>query len=82
MNIGFFTDAYTPLVDGVVKSIILYKDALEKMGHQVYVFAPQKVKSKSPVKYNWDFEDDERTFRFKAVDSVFIENDRFYYTIY
>lgn len=72
MNIGFFTDAYTPLVDGVVKSIILYKDALEKMGHRVYVFAPQKVKSKSPVKYNWDFEDDERTFRFKAVDSVFI----------
>jgi len=72
MNIGFFTDVYTPLVDGVVKSIILYKNALEDMGHRVYVFAPQKVKNKSLIKYNWDIADDDRTFRFKAIDSMFV----------
>lgn len=72
MNIGFFTDAYTPLVDGVVKSIILYKKEMENLGHNVYIFAPQKIKSKSKIKFKWDIKDDERTFRFKAIDSVFI----------
>jgi len=72
MNIGFFTDVYTPLVDGVVKSIILYKNEMEKLGHNVYVFAPKKIKSKSKVEFKWDIKDDDRTFRFKAIDSVFI----------
>ena len=72
MNIGFFTDGYTPLVDGVVRSILLYRRELEKRGHQVYVFAPKKIKSHSDFVNRVKIKDDKRVFRFRAVDSVVI----------
>lgn len=40
MRIGFFTDTYTPQINGVVTSIKLFTDALERKGHEVYIFAP------------------------------------------
>lgn len=40
MNIAFFTDTYHPYVSGVANSIDLFKDELEKQGHQVFIFAP------------------------------------------
>jgi 1,2-diacylglycerol 3-alpha-glucosyltransferase len=40
MRIGFFTDTYTPQINGVVTSIELFTDALERQGHEVYIFAP------------------------------------------
>jgi len=40
VRIGFFTDTYTPQINGVVTSIQLFKKALEQRGHEVYVFAP------------------------------------------
>jgi 1,2-diacylglycerol 3-alpha-glucosyltransferase len=40
MRIGFFTDTYTPQINGVVSSIRLFSDALERLGHEVYIFAP------------------------------------------
>jgi 1,2-diacylglycerol 3-alpha-glucosyltransferase len=40
MRIGFFTDTYTPQINGVVTSIKLFTDALERQGHEVYIFAP------------------------------------------
>ncbi len=40
MRIGFFTDTYTPQINGVVQSIRLFKRALEARGHEVIVFAP------------------------------------------
>ena len=72
MNIGFFTDGYTPLVDGVVRSMILYRKELEKRGHKVYIFAPKKIKSDSSFINRMKVKDDERVFRFRAVDSVLI----------
>ena len=41
MNIGIFTNAYKPIISGVVNSIALIKSGLEARGHQVYVFAPR-----------------------------------------
>lgn len=41
MRIAFFTDTYLPSRDGVVTSILLAKTELEKLGHQVFVFAPE-----------------------------------------
>ncbi len=38
MNIGIFTDTYSPQVNGVVSSILTLENALRKQGHQVYVF--------------------------------------------
>ncbi len=40
MRIGFFTDTYTPQINGVVTSIRLFAQALERKGHAVYIFAP------------------------------------------
>lgn len=40
MRIGFFTDTFTPQINGVVTSIKLFREALERQGHTVYVFAP------------------------------------------
>lgn len=39
MRIGIFTDSYYPLVAGVATSIEMLKNALEDMGHTVYIVA-------------------------------------------
>lgn len=40
LKIGFFTDTYTPQVNGVITSIDIFRESLEKLGHTVYIFAP------------------------------------------
>jgi len=37
MRIGIFTDAYEPYISGVTTSIKMLKEALEAMGHNVYI---------------------------------------------
>ncbi len=37
MNIGLFTDCYYPQINGVTVSTVTLKEALEKLGHTVYV---------------------------------------------
>ena len=44
MNIAMFTDSYG-LSDGVSNSISRLKEGLVKRGHEVYIFAPSKIKS-------------------------------------
>ncbi len=39
MKIAFYTDAYLPGVDGVVSSILTFRDELSRRGHTVYIFA-------------------------------------------
>ena len=41
MRIAAFTDTYLPTVDGVVTSLLTTKHELERLGHEVIVFAPQ-----------------------------------------
>lgn len=38
MNIGLYTDTYFPQVSGVATSIKTLKDALERQGHNVFIF--------------------------------------------
>lgn len=38
MNIGLYTDTYFPQISGVATSIKTLKDALERQGHNVFVF--------------------------------------------
>ena len=45
MNIGIFSDTYTPQVNGVVTVIRALKTGLEKRGHKVYVFTVQHPKA-------------------------------------
>ncbi|MDP2182777.1 MAG: glycosyltransferase family 4 protein [Actinomycetota bacterium] len=61
MRIGFFTDTYTPQINGVVTSIRLFKRALEARGHEVYVFAPDPEHD----------EDGEVTVRFPSMPFAF-----------
>lgn len=41
MIIGLFTDTYYPEINGVANSTYVLKNALEEMGHTVYVFTSQ-----------------------------------------
>lgn len=65
MNIGFFTDTYTPQVNGVVSSIITLKEELEKQNHKVYIFAP------SAPGYKDSFKEKAKTFRFRSFKFLF-----------
>ncbi|MBS3908323.1 MAG: glycosyltransferase [Actinobacteria bacterium] len=40
MKIGIVTECYRPVINGVVFSILNFKDALESRGHEVFVFTP------------------------------------------
>lgn len=40
MRIGLFSDTYTPEINGVVSSVLMLKEGLEALGHEVWVFAP------------------------------------------
>jgi len=61
MRIGFFTDTYTPQINGVVTSICLFKKALEARGHEVFVFAPGPSSE----------DDNGEVVRFRSVPFVF-----------
>ncbi len=58
MKIGMFTDTWLPTRDGCVTSIIKYRNALEHLGHEVFIFAPGERNETSP--------DDDKVFLFKA----------------
>jgi 1,2-diacylglycerol 3-alpha-glucosyltransferase len=46
MNIGIFSDTYTPQVNGVVTVIRALKTGLEQRGHKVYIFTVKHPKAK------------------------------------
>src|SRR5574344_1000855 len=37
MRIGLFTDTYPPFINGVSTSVLMLKQGLEKLGHEVFV---------------------------------------------
>lgn len=45
MRIAVLTDTYLPTVDGVVNSLIVTREALEELGHEVFVLAPEDRKN-------------------------------------
>lgn len=52
MRIGIFTDTYLPYVSGLVTSELMLKQALESMGHEVYIVTANLEK----MKYDYDEE--------------------------
>lgn len=59
MKIAFFTNCYKPLINGVVTSIISLKEAYERKGHEVYIFAPRVE----------DYIDEEKNiFRYRSIN--------------
>jgi 1,2-diacylglycerol 3-alpha-glucosyltransferase len=57
VNIGIFTDCYTPQINGVVTVVRTLKEGLEKQGHRAYVFT---VRHPNQV-------DEEGVFRIKSI---------------
>jgi len=57
LNIGIFSDTYTPQVNGVVTVIRALKTGLERRGHKVYIFTVKHPKAK----------EEENVFRFLSV---------------
>lgn len=62
MRVAIITDTFLPAINGVVTSIQVFRDELERQGHQVFVFAPRYSHSK---------ETDERVFRFPSIPFPF-----------
>lgn len=72
MNIGFFTDCYLPQVDGVVQSILLFRRALLRRGHRVFIFAPKEIRGEIEFSRKSNSFDEKNVFRFYAINSFFI----------
>ena len=53
MRIGIFTETYTPYISGLVTSEVMLKNALEKLGHEVYVVTANL----ESFKYEWNEEE-------------------------
>jgi glycosyltransferase involved in cell wall biosynthesis len=66
MRIGMFTDRYLPLTDGVTYSIEGAREELEKLGHEVYIFAPNPT-----IGYK---ELSKTVIRFPAVKGLFFDD--------
>ena len=66
MRIGMFTDRYLPLIDGVTYSVENFRVELEKMGHEVFIFAP-----KPGFRYK---ETASNVFRFPSVKGLFFDD--------
>ncbi|WP_265110542.1 glycosyltransferase [Halosolutus halophilus] len=60
MKIGFFTDSYFPEIDGVTYTIDLWREKLERNGHEVYVVYP-----------DGDYEPEEREIPVKSLPNPF-----------
>lgn len=71
MNIGFFSETYTPDINGVVTSIKTFRQELEAAGHKVYIFAP------APELFGWPKVSREtRVFRFSSFEYPFYRGTR------
>ncbi|MCL2617152.1 MAG: glycosyltransferase, partial [Defluviitaleaceae bacterium] len=62
MNIGIFTDTYSPQINGVATSIVTLRRELEKRGHMVFLFTAKDPAAESK---------EARVFRMPSVPLVF-----------
>ena len=61
MRIGIFSDTYTPYINGVTTSIVMFKQALEKKGHIVYIVTVNNED------LHFKYEEDEKIIRIPGV---------------
>jgi 1,2-diacylglycerol 3-alpha-glucosyltransferase len=66
VRIGFFTDTYLPVANGICYVIDILRDDLEKAGHEVWVFAPRDLR--------WHLPKEDRVIRYNAVGGLFYED--------
>ncbi len=61
MRIGIFTDTYPPFINGVSTSVIMLKNSLEKLGHEVYVVTVNNENMK------YKYEEDDKIVRIPGI---------------
>jgi len=67
MRIGLFTDGYLPEISGVTTAVHEFKNELERLGHEAYVYAPL---------YEGIHNEEEGVFRFRARPFLFYKTAR------
>ncbi len=67
MKVGLFTDAYHPNTNGVTYVVDILHKNLERLGHEVWIFAPE------PRVRSWLKKREPRTVRFPAVEGLFFD---------
>lgn len=67
MNIGIFTDTYSPQINGVVSSIVTLEKQLQAQGHNVYIFTVSHPKA-APAPGH--------VFRLPSMPFVFLKDHR------
>jgi 1,2-diacylglycerol 3-alpha-glucosyltransferase len=65
MNIGLFTDMYSPQISGVVTSACMLEKELTKLGHKVYVFTTSDPRAKCK---------ESRVYRLPSVPLFFLKD--------
>ncbi|HEX5447601.1 MAG TPA: glycosyltransferase [Candidatus Saccharimonadales bacterium] len=69
MRIGFFTDTYLPVSNGICYVIDIIRKDLEAAGHEVFIFAPQNMLKKPPRQ--------KRVIRYSAIQGL-LYSDQFF----
>lgn len=67
MRIGLFTDAYLPEISGVTTAVHEFKNELERLGHEAYVYAPL---------YEGIHNEEAGVFRFRARPFLFYKTSQ------
>lgn len=67
MRIGLFSDTYRPNVNGITFVIDILRAELEKLGHEVYIFAP------IPQVRNYK-DADKHIYRYRAIKGLFFDD--------
>ncbi len=61
MRIGIFTETYTPYISGLVTSEVMLKNALEKLGHEVYVVTANLES------FKYEYNEEERVLKIPGI---------------
>ena len=67
MRIGIFTETYTPYISGIVTSEVMLKNALEKLGHEVYVVTANLEN------FHYSYDEKERVLRIPGIPTGIYE---------
>ena len=67
MRIGIFTETYSPYISGLVTSEVMLKNALEKLGHQVYVVTANLEN------FHYSYDEKERVLRIPGIPTGLYE---------
>jgi glycosyltransferase involved in cell wall biosynthesis len=67
MKVAMFSDSYLPYRSGVVSSLEVFKEELESLGHDIFIFAPSYPAQRKAGEKGEIEKKEERVFRFLSI---------------